>query len=111
MEIDLVGMRAEAEILLERLDGTPQWPDLRAIHMDVAPLLGRLQGAVGARRRELGDTPQVREAETALEGVKASSRQVGADIRLASEDALALGLRTTIDGALEVIGLLERSLA
>jgi hypothetical protein len=111
MDIDLVAMRAECEALLDRLDRGPQWPDLRGIHMDVAPVIGQIQGAVGARRREIGGVPDVVAAEAALERLKADSRRVGADIRLASEGALSLGLRTALTDALDAVSALERSLA
>jgi hypothetical protein len=110
MDIDLPGMRAQCELLLERLDGAPTVPQLRAVFMDLAPLIGEIQGAVLARRREVGNSLDVREAEAGLDRLKVGSRQVGAEIRLASEDALALGLRTTLGEAMEVIAILERSL-
>jgi hypothetical protein len=111
MDLDLVAMRAECEQLLDRLDAVPAWPDLRAVYMDLAPIVGQIQGAVSTRRREIGETAQVREAEAALERLKASSRQVGADIRLASESALAIGLRTALNEALGAIEQLETSLS
>jgi hypothetical protein len=110
MDIDLVALRAECEALLDRLEGQVHLLDLRRIHMDIAPMIGQLQGMVGARRREVGDLDAVLQAEDALGRLKADSRQVGADIRLASETALAMGLRTALSDALQVIAALERSL-
>jgi hypothetical protein len=111
MDLDLPALRAECEHLLDRLEGAPHWDQLRAIHMDVAPLIGQIQGLVSTRRRETGDTPDVIAADAALERLKAGSRQVGADIRLASESALAIGLRTTVEAALQAIDALQRTLS
>jgi hypothetical protein len=110
VEIDLVAIRAECEILLDRLDKGALWADLRAIHMDLAPIIGQIQGAVGTRLRDIGSTPDALEASAALDRLKADSRRVGADIRLASEAALSLGLRVALSDALAAVSALERTL-
>jgi hypothetical protein len=110
VDIDLPGMRTECELLLERLDGGSTVPQLRAVYLDLAPLIGQIQGAVLTRRREVGDTADVRGAEAGLDRLKAESRQVGADMRLASADALKLGLDTALQEAMDVISILQRSL-
>ncbi|HCG02784.1 MAG TPA: hypothetical protein DEV93_19840 [Chloroflexi bacterium] len=110
MDIDLVGMRSEVEILQARLKGAPSWEQVRSIYMDLAPLIGEIQGAVATRRREVGSQVVVDEAEAALARLKLSSRKVGADIRLGSVPGLTMGLDTALAEATEAIDALERSL-
>ncbi len=89
-----------------RLAEAPQWPQLRAAHLDLVTITGRLQGALSERRRLDGETEALREAETALDAMKAGVRQVGMDIRLASERALLLGLEACLENAYRVLDAL-----
>lgn len=109
MDIDLAALRAECETILTRLDRSPKVPEVHGIHMALAPLIGEIQGAVGACRREGGSIEAVEEAEAALQRLKASARRVGADIRLASPGALTLGLQTALGEALQAIDAVEQS--
>jgi hypothetical protein len=110
VDIDLVGMRSEVEILQARLKGAPSWEQVRSIYMDLAPLIGEIQGAVSTRRREAEPQVELEEASAAVERLKASSRKVGADIRLGSVPGLTMGLDTALAEATEAIDALEKSL-
>jgi hypothetical protein len=105
--VDLAAIRVQCDTLMRRLDGRPSWPELRAIYLEVAPLIGRLQASVGEAAREPDRTEAAAEAEAALGRVKASAQKVGLDIRLASERALQVGLQMCLEQALEVVDRLE----
>lgn len=101
-------LREECRLLQGRLEGHPHGPDLHRIYLDLAPLVGRLQGLVSERSRAVGQTGALRAAQELLEQLKATVRQVGLDIRLASEPALQVGLQRALECTLEVLDLLER---
>ena len=109
--MDTVTMRQTCERLTRRLTGEPSWAELRAVYLELAPLVGQLQGAVGEAERRHETSDELRAAREALERLKASTRQVGRDIRLASPAALALGLGTSLEEARGVLTHLERLLA
>ena len=96
---DLTALRESCSALNARLNGQPHWPELRAIYLDLSLLVGQIQGAVGERGRGAGGPLDVRGAQEALGALKSSVRQVGLDIRLASEPALRLGLETALEHA------------
>jgi hypothetical protein len=104
---DTADAREDWRHLAARLEGQPRWPELNAAYLELAPLVGRLQGLVGEARRAHGETDEVREAEQALERLKASARRVGLDIRLASEPALLIGLQTALQDAAKTLDRLE----
>ena len=106
--VDTAEAREDCRRLAARLEGHPRWPELNAAYLDLAPLVGRLQGLVGEAERAHGLTEAVREAEESLERLKAGARQVGLDIRLASEGALLIGLQTVLQGVSETLDRLER---
>jgi hypothetical protein len=108
MESDKASIRNELVELAERLDLTPTWPVISAAHRDLATIVGQVQGMVSTARREHGETAELRSAEEALDRLKTGVRKVGLDIRLASEPALAIGVQTSIDNALETLGWLEQ---
>lgn len=110
MDIDLVAMKAQVELLRGRLNGAPSWQEVRAIYMDLAPLIGEIQGAVSTRRREAESQAEVEEAAAALERLKSSARKVGADIRLGSVPGLTMGLWAALGKAMAAVDCLERSL-
>jgi hypothetical protein len=101
-------LRETCLALRRRLEGQPHWPELRAVYLELAPLAGQLQGAVRERIRAEGGTEESRQAEASLSRLQAGMRQVGLDIRLASEPALLLGLQTCLESALETVDYLQR---
>ncbi len=105
---DLADVRAECHQLAARLEGTPDGAALRAIYLDMATVVGRLQGAVSEARRASNNPDTVERAETALSELKGRLRQVGLDIRLASLPALAFGLQSAVGSALETLDHLQR---
>jgi hypothetical protein len=105
---DLADVRAECEKLAARLEGKPEWAALRAIYLDMATVVGRLQGAVGEARRASNNHDAVKQAEATLIELKGSLRQVGLDIRLASPPALAFGLQSAVESALATLDHLQR---
>lgn len=105
---DNAAMRASCRRLMARLEGQPAWPELRAIYLDLAPLIGELQAAVTEAARSLAESDGARQAQDALDLLKASSRQVGLDIRLASEPALRVGLQIALQHALDTLDALDR---
>lgn len=106
--IDRDELRASCRNLAARLDGTPQWPVLKAVYLDLATLVGRLQGVVNDAIRSYGASEETRAAEASLARVKSSVRQVGLDIRLSSEAALSMGLQTALESACETLDWLDR---
>ena len=89
----------------ELATGTP-WPRLRAAYLELATVAGQLQGAVAERARS-GAGPDSTDLEALLERLKSELRQVGFDIRLASEAALAIGLQTALGDALAILDRLD----
>ena len=106
---DLVSIREQCMALLQRLEGRPSWAQLRAIYLEIAPLLGRLQASVAEAARERQGAEGIKQAQAALETLKTSAQRVGLDIRLASEPALQVGLQVCLEQALEVVDSLERT--
>jgi hypothetical protein len=106
---DREDLRTACRDLALKLEGEPQWPALKAAYLDLATLVGRLQGAVSEAARTQGPNDELRAAEAGLETLKATTRQVGLDIRLASERALAVGLRMALESAAEVLNALDRA--
>lgn len=102
---ELAAIREQCSTLMRRLDGSPPWPELRAVYLEIAPLVGRLQAGVGEAAREQPEAAA--EAEAALGKLKATSQKVGLDIRLASPRALQVGLLACLEEALEVVDRLE----
>ena len=102
---DLSALRDECRQLSRRLAGPANWDRLRAVYLDLAPLIGQLQGAVNEATRSGED---VGAAQQALDALKATARKVGLDIRLASPEALQIGLQTAMEQAEEVIDALEQ---
>lgn len=111
MAIDVVALRDAGEALQMRLDRSSKMVEVHGIYLALAPLIGAIQGAVGTCRSAGGSDAAAAEAEEALQRLKATARQVGADIRLASPAALTLGLQAALDEALRAVDALERSLA
>jgi hypothetical protein len=111
VDIDLVAMKAQVDLLRGRLNGAPGWGEIRSIYMDLAPLIGEIQGAVSTRSREAETQTEVEEAAAALERLKSSARRVGADIRLGSVPGLTMGLWAALNEAMAAIDCLEKSLA
>ncbi len=103
----LADVRAECGKLAARLEGKPEWAALRAIYLDMATVVGRLQGAVGEARRASNHQDTVEQAEATLIELKGSLRQVGLDIRLASPPALAFGLQSAVGSALATLDHLQ----
>ena len=101
-------MRAECDQLAARLHASRSWPELRAVYLDVMPLVGQLQGAVSEAVRGREGTDALNEAQATLEQLKASSRQVGLDIRLSSDTALLMGLQAILESAYATLDALER---
>jgi hypothetical protein len=106
--VDLAETRALCDRLAARLGGQPDWSELRAVYLEMAPLVGQLQGSVGELSRRHGEGEDIRKASASLEELKQSVRRVGLDIRLASERALLLGLQTALQQARETLDSLER---
>jgi hypothetical protein len=106
---DLAPIQETCGRLAARLQGRPRESELRATYMEMATLTGLLHGAVGDARRVQGETDAVRAAEASLDRFKAGMRQVGLDIRLASEAATQIGLQTALDTAIETLEALETS--
>ena len=103
-------LRREMDDLVRRLGRAAEWPELRAIYLDIAPLLGRLDAAVREAERQDGSRAS-NSARASLEEAKATARQVGLDIRLASPAALSFGLRRTLDAIHETLDRLNFPLA
>ena len=103
---DLQAIRTECRRLSAELEGQPHWEELRRIYLELAPLMGELQGAVSASIRERGAAQPLQQQ---LEELKTTVRQVGLDIRLASEGALAMGLRVSLERAEELLDRLEQA--
>jgi hypothetical protein len=104
-DVDLAAIEQHCADLAARLDRRPDWQGLRAVYLELAPMMGQLQGAVGSARRQHGDGAAG--AEAALDGFKTGVRAVGLDIRLASESSLALGLQTALQQARETLAALR----
>jgi hypothetical protein len=102
---DLSALHEDCRQLSRRLAGPANWDRLRAVYLDLAPLIGQLQGAVSEAARSGAD---VTEAQRFLDALKATARQVGLDIRLASPEALQIGLQTALEQAEEVLQALPR---
>src|SRR5437764_15359836 len=97
--LDLAELRAECHRLQARLQGRPNGDRLKAVYMDMAPLIGQLHGAVNQTARSSGEIEAVAAARVSLEDLKVTARQVGFDIRLSSDAALASGLPTALEQA------------
>jgi hypothetical protein len=106
---DLSQLRSECRRLAGQLEGEPHWEKLRAIYLELAPLMGELQGALSRWTRAHGDEEDAQPLQTTFDELKASVRQVGLDIRLASEGALAMGLRVSLERAEELLDRLEQA--
>lgn len=100
---DTEALRAALQAMEATLARQPHWPQLRAAHLDLVTATGQIRGAIHGMRREGGETAKLRAAEEALRQLEASVRQVGMDIRLASEGALLLGLQTALQHAFETL--------
>ena len=105
---DVAVLRASCRELAARLEGKPDWDTVRAVYLELAPLVGELQGAVGEYTHAHGEAEEARRAEAAFAQARASFRRVGLDIRLASPGALAMGLETALQSALETLDWLQR---
>src|SRR5579859_4135520 len=107
--MDFASLRAELDHLGRQLERAPRWPELRAVYLDMTPLVGQLQAAVDEKLRSATSNREEEPAilQTAFEELKASFRQVGLDLRLASEPALRVGLETVIDAARDVLAVLQ----
>jgi hypothetical protein len=81
---------------------------LRAIYLALTPIVAQLQGAVDDRVRSHGDTAGTQEMVQAFGRVRASHRQTGLDIRLASEAATMVGLEEVFRAAEEMLSFLEQ---
>lgn len=103
-----MALRVRCVTLLTRVEASHEYGRLRAVYMDLAPLMGEIHGVVARAARERGDTPEVMEAQRAMAALRASARQVGFDLRLASPAALAVGLRTALEHALQALDALDR---
>ncbi|HZS93473.1 MAG TPA: hypothetical protein VFA78_01640 [Chloroflexota bacterium] len=103
-------LRRELDDLTRRLEGAREWPELRAIYLDIAPLIGRLGAVVREAERQVG-TEGSNAARASLEEAKATARQVGLDIRLSSPAALSFGLQRTLDAIRETLDRLNFPLA
>jgi hypothetical protein len=104
---EVESLQASLHSLAARLEGSPQWPALRAIYLDLAPYLGPIQAALHGAERVYGSSPEVLAAGESFDAFKAGLRQVGLDIRLASEGALAVGLHQCVQLALETLDTLS----
>jgi hypothetical protein len=104
---DLAALRASCQELAARLQGPPDWERLRSVYLDLAPVVGELQGAVSEYERTHSEAEEGRRAEAALGELKESFRQVGLNIRLASPAALQVGLQTALRSAAETLDWLE----
>ncbi|GAC1642277.1 MAG: hypothetical protein NVS4B2_31890 [Chloroflexota bacterium] len=105
---DLMEIHAVREQVEVRLAGSPTRAELRAIYLDLAPVVGLLQGAVTQAARVHGEAVEVSPAQRALDRLKYSLRQVGLDIRLSSDQALLIGLQTVLQGVDETVDALKR---
>lgn len=108
MDAHIHALQAQCRELLARVDSTSEYDRLRAVYMDLAPLMGEIHGVVMREVRRQGDTPATGEAQAAMESLRAAARQVGLDIRLASPAALALGLRTSLELAQRALQALDK---
>lgn len=106
--IDRVALRADNDQLTHRLAGTPRWPELRAVYLDLTTLVDQLQGTLSEAAREDSESTSLDDARSALARLKAATRQAGFDIRLASEPALAFGLQAALQHAIEFLDCLDR---
>jgi len=104
---DLSILRDTCRELCRRLEGAANWDRLRAVYLHLAPFIGQVQGAVSEAARAGQD---VTEAQQSLAALKATARQVGLDIRLASPEALQIGLQTAVEQAEETICLLDKGM-
>ncbi|GAC1322158.1 MAG: hypothetical protein NVSMB22_08680 [Chloroflexota bacterium] len=105
---DLTEIHALREQLGVRLAGSPTRAELRAIYLDLAAVVGLLQGAVAQAARVHGEAVEVSRAQRALDRLQYSLRQVGLDIRLVSDQALLIGLQTVLQGVDETMHALKR---
>ena len=105
---DLDTLTAEHRQLTSALANARQWEELRAVYLDLAPFIGRLQGTVSEIERG-PDEGEARRARDALDRLKSTARRVGLDIRLASTTALTIGLEQAISEAGELLGRLSAS--
>ncbi|MGH2441624.1 MAG: hypothetical protein ACRDFX_00470 [Chloroflexota bacterium] len=91
----------------KRLEGSPEWSEIKAVYLDLTTLTGQLQGLVSQRAHGSGTSGSETEAERTLLQLKAILRQVGLDIRLSSGAALTLGLRTGLEMAHQTLDALK----
>lgn len=81
---------------------------LHGIYLELAPLVGRLQGAISDSARSDDRNGALRQAEESFEQLKASYRKVGLDIRLASGRAILIGLQSVAQYGLDTLDHLDR---
>jgi len=94
-------------VLGARLETRPTWPQLRAVYLDLAPLVGKLQGLTRERVNESAEADAAYRAEAALDRFKTLTRKVGLDMRLTSEAGLIMGLHACLQSARETLDCLQ----
>src|SRR5438270_13298400 len=101
--IDLQTLTDRYRRLSTRLEGQTSYDEVRAVFLELASQVGELEAAVNERVKGRETSLDAQQARLALDQMKASLRAVGLDIRLASPPAIAIGLETVLESALETL--------
>ncbi len=81
--------------LARRLEGSRDASDLRAIYLELFPIVAQLRGLVHESVTSF-DNVATETVQQQLAGTEAIARRVALDMRLASPAALKLGLQTAL---------------
>jgi len=92
--------------LARRLEGSPGASDLRAIYLELIPIVAQLRGIVHESVR-LFDDVAAGAVQQQLAETEAIVRRVALDMRLASPAALKLGLQTALEQVHRTVQLLR----
>lgn len=92
--------------LARRLEGSPGGSELRAIYLELIPIVAQLRGIVHESVR-LFDDAAAEAMQQQLAETEAIARRVALDMRLASPAALTLGLQTALVHVQRTVKLLR----
>jgi hypothetical protein len=100
-------LRQEWLAVQARLERRQTNQSLHGMYLELAPLVGRLQGNISESARANHIAQDLSQAEESFEQLKASYRKVGLDIRLASDRAILIGLQSVVQYALDTLDHLD----
>ncbi|HEX8918011.1 MAG TPA: hypothetical protein VF898_05885 [Chloroflexota bacterium] len=100
-QAELIG--EQCDLLAARIQGNSDWGSLRAVYLDLVPVVGEIQGAVRTYTRDHVGSAEARRLDHAFEQLQNTIRQVGHDIRLSSPAALRIGLESCLEQVREIL--------